>query len=218
MVWEYTWPTTQVIEAASWETFDDDEYEESTILRPVGTLNTLLGADFSCRHLEIRSPVEHCLPPIALWICHESRVHTLKQYTLIQHPDLSECSFYFSPRRDLLWLSCDITSETERLDELQASYGASLDNFRALLAEDTEWEFWDQDQSSSPLLSILPALQTIVLVADDFDDDGTPNTYSSEEYRKLAADYRNEYSKFCESLRLNKPFQLEYIDRGGNSY
>jgi hypothetical protein len=23
MIWEYTWPTARVIEAASWETFDD---------------------------------------------------------------------------------------------------------------------------------------------------------------------------------------------------
>ncbi|KAL4744327.1 hypothetical protein BDW72DRAFT_199701 [Aspergillus terricola var. indicus] len=242
MIWEYTWPTAQVIEAASWEKFDDatseelsDEVEEEdddgeedknsidaagymqfSILRPLGSFDTLLRRVFSSRPLETRSPLEECPPPIALWICHESRMHTLKDYALIQHPDLPECSFYFNPRHDLLWLRCDITSDSKLLKELQASYLNSLTQFRILLVEDTEWEGWDL--SSSLALSILPALQTVVLIADDHEDDGTLVKYSGQEHREFATRYQTEYSMFVGCGWQGTSPQLEYIDRDGNSY
>ncbi|KAL2861006.1 2EXR domain-containing protein [Aspergillus lucknowensis] len=226
-IWEYTWPAAQVIEAAIREEFDDNErsdfkddiddesteladdagYKEFTILRPVSALGTLLRRDFSSRHLETKFPLEKYLPPIALWICQESRLHTLKSYALIQHPDLPECSFYFNPLRDLLWLSCDITSDSERLKELQASYQTSITQFRILLVEDTEWGDWDI--SSSLTLSILPALQTVALVLDDFEDDRTPITYSADENRNRAMYYQDQYSELCEAMELSASYQLE---------
>ncbi|EEA18494.1 hypothetical protein PMAA_102690 [Talaromyces marneffei ATCC 18224] len=235
MIWEYTWPAAQVVEAASRDKFDDDDsdddndnddddddnddnYHDFTIFRPLSSLDTLLQLDFTSRPVETPSPLEKCSSPIALQICQESRWHTLKTYVLIQHLDLPEWSFYFNPRQDLLWLSGDIASDTKRLKQLQSSYQASIHHFKTLLVEDTEWEGWEWDPSSSPALSILPALRTVVLVEDDHDDDGTLITYYVEEYQERAMEYGNDYYTACESMKSDMPYRIEYMDRGGNSY
>ncbi|KAF5014959.1 hypothetical protein F66182_13874 [Fusarium sp. NRRL 66182] len=238
MIWEHTWPAAQVVEAASHEKFgdndrdddndsddnddndddDDDDYHDFTIFRPLGSLDTLLQSDFTSRPVETPSPIEKCSFPIALQICQESRRHTLKTYVVIQHSNLPECSFYFNPRQDLLWLSGDISSDIERLKELQPAYQASIHHFKILLVEDVEWECWNWDPSSSPALSILPALRTVVLVEDEHDGDGVLVTYGVEEYQKHAMKYRNDYYTACESMKCDMPYQLEYMDRDGNSY
>jgi hypothetical protein len=143
-------------------------------------------------------------------------MHTLRKYILIQHPDLPERSFYLNPRQDLLWLSCDITDNSDLLKELQESYRNSLASFRNLLVEDMEWEGWNL--SSSMVVSILPALQTVVLIADDHEDDNTLIKYSIKEYGEFATRYKAEYSMFCGLGGVGTSYQLEYIDRDGNSY
>jgi hypothetical protein len=85
MIWEHTWPAAQVVEAAYREEFDadNDECYEFTIFRPVSSLDSLLRTNFSMRPLEVLSPLKKCLFPIALQICQESRMYTLKTYTLV---------------------------------------------------------------------------------------------------------------------------------------
>jgi hypothetical protein len=51
LIWEYTWPMLQVIEVAFFEVFDDDDYEEFTILHPVGPLFKFLNQPFDWRIL-----------------------------------------------------------------------------------------------------------------------------------------------------------------------
>lgn len=166
--------------------------------------------------METPSPLGKCSFPIALQICQESRWHTLKTYVFIQHSDLPECSFYFNPRQDLLWLSGDIASDTKRLKHLQSSCQASVHHFKTLLVEDIEWEGWEWDPSSSPILSILPALRTVVLLEDEHDDDGALVTYRIEESQERAMEYRNDYYTACKNSDM--PYRLEYMDRAGNSY
>jgi hypothetical protein len=218
MIWEHTWPTAQVVEAAIQAYFGDEEYYDYMIFRPVSSLDTLLRTDFSSRPLETPSPLEKCPFPIALQICQESRMHTLKRYALVQHPDLPECAFYFNSRQDLLWLSGDISSDTERLKELQASYQTFINQFRILLVDEVEWGAGDWDPSSAPALSMLPALRIVVLIENDYDDDDTLITYRAEEYQERATEYKNDYYTFCESMDPSTSYRLEYIDRGGNSY
>lgn len=57
MVWEYTWPNPRVIEAVSFEVFDEDDYAEFTILRPAGSVSTFLNHRFEWRILESK-PLE----------------------------------------------------------------------------------------------------------------------------------------------------------------
>jgi hypothetical protein len=47
-------------------------------------------------------------------------------------------------------------------------------------------------------LSILPALQTVVLIADNHEDYNTLNKYSIKDYREFATRYKAEYYMFCE--------------------
>lgn len=47
-----------------------------------------------------------------------------------------------TPCQDL-WLSGDIRDDTERLEELQSSYQASVHQFKILLVEDIEWNCWE---------------------------------------------------------------------------
>ena len=84
MVWEYTWPMPRVIEAVSFEVFDDDDYEEFTILRPAGSVSKFSNHRFEWRILESK-PLESCPHPVALGVCHESREHTLKHFLAMEH-------------------------------------------------------------------------------------------------------------------------------------
>jgi hypothetical protein len=67
MVWEYTWPMPRVIEAVSFEVFDEGDYEEFTILRPAASVSNFLNHRFDWRILESK-PLESCPHPVALGV------------------------------------------------------------------------------------------------------------------------------------------------------
>ncbi|KAL2861066.1 uncharacterized protein BJX67DRAFT_367387 [Aspergillus lucknowensis] len=54
-------------------------------------------------------------------------------------------------------------------------------------------------------MSILPALWTVVLIADDYED-GKPIPYSINEYREFATRYQNKYSKLCKAIELRASY------------
>lgn len=83
MIWEYTWPVAWVVEAASREKFNDDDYYDFTIFHSLSSLDTLLQSNFSSRPVEIPSLLEKCLFLIPLQIYQESCWYTLKMYVLI---------------------------------------------------------------------------------------------------------------------------------------
>jgi hypothetical protein len=151
LIWEYTWPEARVIEAAHVrlevddledDNLEDDDLEddqdtddedlECTVLRPTSSFISFLRRDFSSRVLE-NSKLGKCLPPAALWVCHESRQHTLKKYEIIRHLHSPTSLFPFSPTRDILWLSDDLDDQS--LKALQSCYGESLRQFQSILVE-----------------------------------------------------------------------------------
>jgi hypothetical protein len=67
-------------------------------------------------------------------------------------------------------------------------------------------------------LSTLPTLQAIVLVEDEYDNNGTLITYRPGEYQVRAMEYRDDYCSVYESMKRATLYRLEYMDRGGNSY
>lgn len=174
-----TWPAARVIEAAYYENFDDDEYTDFTILRLTGSLDTFERADFG--QIAFRA-----VPPsIAYRICCETREHTLKHYTFIQHSETSEGSFYFSPIRDILWLSClarTLLSIVNALQILTKRCNKSLDSSKTLLVEDTEWDEGLPDKHTLRSFSMLHGLEKILLVADDYDEDSSLQLCSAEGY------------------------------------
>jgi hypothetical protein len=88
MVWEETWPESRVIEAAYAEVSVasqlDDDCDGYIALRMTGRLSTWLKTDVSYSILE-DAPLEECLDPVALWVCSESRAHTLRRFTCMRY-------------------------------------------------------------------------------------------------------------------------------------
>jgi hypothetical protein len=103
-------------------------------------------------------------------------------------------SFYFSPKRDFLWFSCDLTSDPKRLWELKRYYGASLYYFKSLLIEDIEWDDGKADDYTTNYLTLLGPLERILLIAGDYDDDDRLIPLDASELRCRADDFRAEYT------------------------
>jgi hypothetical protein len=64
----------------------------------------------------------------------------------------------------------------------------------------------------------LPALWTVVLIVDNYKDNNTLIKYSIKDYGEFATRYKAKYSMLRERRRVGTSYQLEYIDRDGNSY
>ncbi|KAH9203410.1 hypothetical protein DL95DRAFT_152487 [Leptodontidium sp. 2 PMI_412] len=171
LIWEQTWPEPRLIEAAICEDETTIEYEDVAILRFAGSLSTLLDVNFGTRIIE-QGPAESCLPPVSLYVCHESRKYTLKQYRLMEHTNAKASSFYFNPRHDVLWFSFDFTDEPDYLRDLLRCYGEQLNDIESVLIEEAEWEELTPARYKSKYLSRLRGLKSItVLFRDDDDDD-----------------------------------------------
>jgi hypothetical protein len=174
MIWEETWPEARVIEAAYAEapgpdesnTEADDELDEYVILRPTCHLSTWVQTTFSHRILE-DGPLEECPDPIALQVCHESRIHTLRKYTCMQHSKLSTRAFYLYPGRDIIWLNTDVTDDPIYVGELRHHYSSQLGRIERVLVEDYEWNSTVQNALNN--LGIFEGFCTIEVVLDDED-------------------------------------------------
>ncbi|CAD6446988.1 548c8ca1-dcab-4d66-83db-05603e4b4183 [Sclerotinia trifoliorum] len=171
LIWEQTWPEPRLIEAAICEDETTIEYEDVAILRFAGSLSTLLDVNFGTRIIE-QGPAVSCPPPVSLYVCHESRKHTLKQYRLMKHTNAKAGSFYFNPRHDVLWFSFDFTDEPDYLRDLLRCYGKQLNDIESVLVEEAEWEELTPARYKSNYLSRLRGLKSItVLFRDDEDKD-----------------------------------------------
>ena len=123
MVWRFSWPEARVIEAANTE-FNTEklEYTGTTYLRLAGSFLFLLKTDFGAnRTLDNVRTLEHCLPPVAHWVCQESRRYTLSQYCLMQPAKSVAYSFFLSPSRDIFWFCRELTGQPECQRDLQLS-------------------------------------------------------------------------------------------------
>lgn len=165
-----TWPAARVIKAVYYENFDDDEYMDFTILRLTGSLDIFERADFG--QIMFRA-----VPPsIAHRICCKTCEHTLKHYTFIQHLETLEGSFYFSPIQDILWLSClawTLLLIMNTLQILMKHCNKSLDSSKTLLVKDTKWDEGLPDKHTLWSFSMLHGLEKILLVADNYNEDGS---------------------------------------------
>ena len=231
MVWEYTWPNSRVIEArrvyleddsedgsehsennTDWQTEylgDDSEHvNKYLVLRLAGGLSTLL---LDHEELYTRStdevPYKTCLDPVALWVCQESRTHTMNQYITIRYPVLETSSFYFSPRRDVLQLSLDATDEIYLVLDLRL-YGHQLKNVAVALVE----KLWQDEKTPkryySSFLNILSGLRTVLLLFDD------PPEAAEFNYEQEVNELRVAHQRL-----LNvRTWTMQYMDLMGTIY
>lgn len=218
IIWEYTWPEARVIEAAIHVDFSGDEATEWTYLRPAGSLAAFLRTDVFWRDLDTELPLETC-SPLTLGICRESREHTLRHYKFMKHSIFPQHSFYLNSLRDVLWLSLDIASEWEDLEDLRVFYDVSLNSFKTLLIQDPEWNNKGlPDEYTRWSFSILPGLETILLVEFDYDEDDKLQPCTVEEYQRRAKFYKGGYAQFLASGEYCAASHVLYVDSNGIVY
>ncbi|KAH7108725.1 hypothetical protein B0J13DRAFT_422705, partial [Dactylonectria estremocensis] len=99
--------------------------------------------------------------PVALSICSESRAHTLKSFCRMRHYSQPGWSFYFSPTRDILWLSSYLWSlEEEDVTALSTSYGRQLANVQNVILSVTDWS----EIADLEILRLLGGVNTIQIL------------------------------------------------------
>lgn len=208
MIWEFTWPPSRVIEATYYEDLDDEEFREITILRLGGSLSGFLKRDFGSRILQDK-PLEDCDQyPIALEVCNESRRHTLKKYTALQHEEYRAGSFWFSPYYDFLWFSHDFTDEICNIGDIEDYYGDQLNLIENVLVEDTEWSYTTPADYTENYLCRFDNIKNLFVLCGTFDNNDRlvlPQT----NLLRLSGYDRNEYARWEELEELE---ELEDLD------
>ena len=96
----------------------------------------MLKQDLGSRIVE-EGPAEHCPAPVALQICHQSRMHTLGRYrvmTSLAGP------FYYHTQRDVMFFSVDVADDYPiHKTPLLRSQKAELDILETVPVLDSEW-------------------------------------------------------------------------------
>ncbi|CAN8098243.1 unnamed protein product [Discula destructiva] len=106
-IWEATWPTARLIEVR----LPPGRGNAPRRIKPsrqVGAGKVTVWNSQSVHHLEDLA-CEAYTHPVALRVCREARIHTLKTYRRLQHAHVASCCFFFDPRRDVLWLHRDLS-------------------------------------------------------------------------------------------------------------
>lgn len=232
MIWEYTWPAPRLIEAASFDNPEGQEEEsegpgEVVNLRLAGSLSTLLKQDLGSRIVE-QGPVEQCLAPVALQICHQSRMHTLSRYRLMTS---LAGPFYYNPQRDVIFFTIDVTDDYyQHMPFLDRYHKTELNTLETLLVLDSEWPESAEERSHRPhgmgctldFVSHLGSLQTIQILWRGFESCNESLMELDHEGREngcqaLANRLRSKFSRVIghETCTAKK---IEVMDLDGNLY
>ena len=96
----------------------------------------MLKQNLGSRIVEERS-VEYCPAPIALQICHQSRMHTLSRYRVMIS---LASSFYYHPQRDVIFFSIDVADDYPiHMPFLIRYHQTELNTLETVLVLDSEW-------------------------------------------------------------------------------
>ena len=165
-------------------------------------------------------PLEDCPHPVALQVCRESRQHTLRQYVATQHREFKAGSFFFSPYRDVLFLTLDFTDEPSHLREVEHHYGSQLKNINAVLLEEVDWTQEGPASYTSSHLTPFGDLDEILLVYGDYNEDGDILPVVAEELRSRASYFKEQYQEFITAVKDRKGTArcIKYMDRSGKFY
>jgi hypothetical protein len=221
IIWELTWPESRAIEVAN-SKYDEHEaeYTGTTFLRLTAPLSVLLKTDFGKDSTPDGDPLTECPPPVALHVCRESRRHTLIQYRVMQHPDSPMYSFFYSPSRDVFFISRALSTQPQCVQALENLYRDQLDTITTLLVEDGEWTWSSPADYTEKWLGPLPGLETILVTYGGYDAvwvDYLRNDTSSEVHLSIANSLRKGFKEFLDTGR-SRARKLEYIDRNGRFY
>lgn len=213
-IWEDSWPEAQVIEATCGDGFELSELDETspevTSLRPMCCLTTWVKYvnQGSYREFEEEEPLEECTQPVALRVCRESRVHTLRRFVKMQHATITSSIFYINPHADVLWITEDASDDPRKLLDLKRHYGTQLRQISRLVIEDGSWDTRDHLHEFYDLLSDLMYLY-IILDEDSLAVNQPTRAPSTAAQRKLAV--KALRARDAERLR-GKGWDVRYID------
>lgn len=222
-MWSHTWPGPRLIEVGNHESNAATSEDDAD---PIFSLRIL--GNFSVRksiHTEQEDIPQHWFSPVALFVCPESRQHTLRHYRLIAQPEINHEPFYYDPSIDILWFNYDFTGDAvnhphsqEHMDQLYQSYGAQLDHFRTVLIDEI---FWNPESGNKEYLAKLLGLQTILIMDTSRHDmsrtEVIPIIYDEEDFEHHRAVGKKEYANFMVK-HPNWPLKsIEYLARNTNS-
>lgn len=174
MVWEQTWPRSRIIEPVALDS-PEPNVEVSNRLKPRCTIKSWL-AHYKGPSRHGPCPRESCPDPVALRVNAESRAHTLSSYVHMRHSPGDGHSFYFSPRRDLLWFTAQPEIGFNKVSGLAANgaYAGCWGAIEMVLGEEPRlFEFYllcvrDKDN----IFEVLPGIRKMNLLMSSSDDEG----------------------------------------------
>jgi hypothetical protein len=220
-IWQHTWPGPRLIEVGSHDcAITASEDDRSFFLRILG--------HFSVRnsiHTEQEEIPQRWFSPVALFVCYESRLHTLRHYRLVENPERIYEPFYCNPSVDILWFTHQFTGQQvnrphshEYMDKLYQSYGAHLDRFRAVLIDEM---FWNPECGNQEYLGHLLGLETILIMdtsrQDKLLEDLMPTVYGKEDLEHFVAAGQKEFSSFKAQYPDWPLKNIEYLAQGKGS-
>lgn len=170
-IWEETWSEPRVIEVTCGESYDEVELDDFPVhprfisLRPLCSLSRWIEEfeNDTYRDFESEEPLETCPNPLALYVCHESRIHTLRRHIKLQHKTLTHSVFYVNPRVDILWLTEDSSDCFDKVSGLKDSYGDQLAALSRVLVEEV---LWDTREYLLEFFDMLSGLDKIIMIVD----------------------------------------------------
>jgi 2EXR family len=206
---------------------EDDErnhgHDEPTFsLRILGNFSTRYSI-----HTEQEQIPQQWFSPVALFVCHESRQHTLRHYTLTKHQESEFEPFYCDPSVDILWFNYEFTGHAvnlahvelhDRMDKLCKKYRTPLKYFKTVLVDEI---FWNPDSGDQEYLALLLGLETILIMDTSREDasreDAIPTIYDREDWEHLIAAEQKEYAKLKEKHPDWALKSIQYLARDANT-
>jgi hypothetical protein len=250
MIWGHTWPGPQVIEptlldeiAQSEEAEEDESIELASRIDETSELDDSeeeVPRDIAClrprfslaTHLNNEHVESNTL--VALYVCQESRRHTLSVYQRMEHAKYPDESFYFNPYRDVIFFSFDFIWDCEEEDyfsDLEKYYGDQLSFIKTALVEGQilwcEGPAWYSDclRSLGGLKNIL-VLQIEELEEEDSQmqvDESSEDGYDEEIQiensgaRERTKDIQAKYAEYWKHERAMQP-KIVCIDHSGKIF
>ncbi|KAM0552409.1 hypothetical protein ACHAPJ_007969 [Fusarium lateritium] len=166
-IWEETWPAPRVMQVTTF--WDQDPLSGKVYdfarFRFSHSVSEWLQLESgpkpgSASHTAFTS-LDRSPAPIALFICKESREHTLKRFVRMLHV-YEPWSFYFNPRSDVLSVSSESMDEDIAGEILWKSYGQQLSNIRKSIFTIKEW----QEDRMSDLLRYFGGIMLVQILLD----------------------------------------------------
>ncbi|CAM1509289.1 Fc.00g030280.m01.CDS01 [Cosmosporella sp. VM-42] len=177
MIWEATWPEPSVIEIAL--LIEEEEgpatgqLTDDARLQPFCSISKWLESDHDWRprtssaggprNSPAWQPPTERTDIVAFYVNSESRKHTQQNFCWMQHHGHRDWSFYYSPTRDVLWLSDDLWDiDDEDIAELPTAYGRQLSKFKKAIVGMTH----STDIKKLEALKLFGGVHTIQILLD----------------------------------------------------